>query len=310
MANGKLNQGQLCQYELLESFQNQSAGSCRWTTGKKGGQTYFIKEFLEPVYPVKELSSPERTRRQKDYCKRFEKNKKRLYMTISAVSDGNLVRVEEFFRYGSKYYMAMPMVNGCQVDLQKLSFDERLLVCKTLAHSLLCLHREGIVHADIKASNVIMHRTRSNSVVAKLIDFDCSFFEDDPPTSEEDLGGDQVYLSPEANCFIMGEEARLTCKMDVFAMGLLIHEYLTGNLPWFDHDQYETASEAVLNGEELQVAPSLPHKYQTMIRQMVNCDPDKRWTMAQVFSLLADKQPEPTRAFDPARAFYSGGDLL
>jgi len=47
-----------------------------------------------------------------------------------------------------------------------------------------------------------------------------------------------------------------------------------------------------------------------MIRQMVNCDPDKRWTMAQVFSLLADKQPEPTRAFDPARAFYSGGDLL
>ncbi len=305
----------ICQYELLQPFQNQDAGYCRWTSALKNGKTYFIKEFLDPVYPVKELSTQQRTDRQRKYCRNFEREKKKLYMTIAAASDGNLVRVEEFFRYGSRYYMAMPMIDSCEVELDKLSFQQRLLLCKTAAHSLLCLHREHIVHADIKNTNVLLHRTAANVVVTKLIDYDCSFFEDNPPTSEEDLGGDQVYLSPEANEFIQGEDVRLTCKMDVFSLGLLIHEYLTGELPWFDPNEYETASEAVLNGSELEISSELPAKYATMIRQMLCSEANQRWSMEQVFAVLSEEdRPVPPKKkeepFDPSKAFYRGGDLL
>ena len=320
MAMSKNGKEYICQYELLQPFQNQDAGYCRWTSGLKGSRTYFIKECLDPIYPVKSKSTEERTQRQRKYCNRIEQEKKKLYMAISTASDGNLVHIEEFFRYGSRYYMTMPMIDGCEVDLKSLSFDQRLLICKTLAHSILCLHRQHIVHADIKASNVIMHRTNANSIVTKLIDFDCSFFESTPPESEEDLGGDQVYLSPEANEFIQGEDVELTCKMDVFSLGLLIHEYLTGELPYFDQQAYETASEAVLNGEELEISSELPAKYAVMIRQMLHIDPDQRWSMEQVFAQLTTQEPQkkeekkpPVKKkteFDPARAFYMGGDLI
>ncbi len=42
----------LNQYLLETEFQNQNAGFSRWAFAVKGGEKYFIKEFIDPVYPM------------------------------------------------------------------------------------------------------------------------------------------------------------------------------------------------------------------------------------------------------------------
>lgn len=316
-------------YELTEPFQNHNAGFSRWTYAKRKGKTYFLKEFMNPIFPDEESLSPELRKKRVADCTEFEEKKKKLYDAINQASDGNAVKVFEFFRCDSHYYISNRKVIGEQLafaEISKLPLEDRVLLCRTAAHSVMKLHEAHIVHSDIKDTNVLIQKTVTGKLSAKLIDFDCSFFEADPPESENDLGGDQVYLAPEACQFICGDPIKLTCKIDVFALGLLFHEYLTGELPGFDHTEYDYAHEAVLDDQELAVSETLPYQLRRIIQQMLVCDPQRRCSMIDVFNslgefiadsapfeinevygLMESDQDPPTQT--PQGFFYTAGDL-
>ena len=286
-------------YSLLEPFKTQGAGFCQWTFGRRDGQIYFLKEFNDPVYPDNTTLSQTLRQHRIRECMEFENRKVRLYHRINQVSDGNVIRVFELFRWDSHYYVATRKVRSEQLTLEeiaRLPLQDRLLICRSAAHALMQLHSGGIIHADIKQSNVLLGKTVTGKLTAKLIDFDASFFEEEAPEEEEELHFDQVYLAPEGRRFINGEPVALSCKMDVFSMGLLMHEYLTGQLPRFDAE-YSTANEAVLNGKTLQLDPSLPPKVRQILEKMLLCDPEDRCTMAEVFRELGvffeEKRPDP-----------------
>lgn len=293
------------QYELLAPFQNKNAGFARWTYGVKAGREYFLKEFLDPIYPDQSsLSETLRMRRIED-CKDFQDSRKKLYQAINQASDGNLVRIEEFFRYDSHYYLAMEKVDACKISMEELQaqpLEARVLLCATIAHAMMRLHEAHIVHSDIKESNVMIKKTATGALVGKVIDFDCSFFEDCQPQSEDELGGDQVYFSPEACQFICGEDVQITCQADVFALGLLFHKYLTGDLPDFDHNEYAYAFDAVLDDQSLELSPKLPAKYRSLLAGMLRKEPDKRYSMKMVYAMLTavEKKPEPAPVPEPA----------
>ena len=196
-------------YELLNPFQSRNAGFSRWTLAKKGERLFFLKELIDPKYPDEELLSESiRAGRIKE-CEKFEKEKSRLYSAINTASDGNLVRLIEFFRVDSRYYVSSYWIDQANINLKRIArmdLKDKLLLCRTAVHSLAALHEQRIVHADIKDTNVLIHKTKNESLVTKIVDFDCSFFEDTPPDNEDDLGGDQVYLSPEACLFCVGKK--------------------------------------------------------------------------------------------------------
>ena len=287
------------EYELLAPFQNKNAGFSRWTYAVKDKKAYFLKEFLNPVYPMGDsISEIMQKQRIKD-CEEYQQKKKRLYEAINRASDGNMIRIHEFFRCDSHYYIATEKVEAQKVllkDITTYSKKQRLLLCKTIAHAVKGLHDAHIVHADIKENNILLKQTRTGSLIGKIIDFDCSFFESDPPKTEDELGGDQVYLAPEACQFICGEEVELSCKIDVFALGLLFHQYLTGELPEFDTNEYDYAFEAVLDDQKLQVSPELPEKMQSMLNGMLEGDPKKRLSMDRVYRMFdgEEKKKNPT----------------
>lgn len=279
-------------YELLVPFQNQNAGFSRWTKAKKNGKTYFIKEFMDPKYPD-QVSLKESLRKSRiKECEDFEDKKRNLYTTVNSASDGNLVGAEEFFRGDSHYYLATEWVNNCGLsfaDIAKKDLKDKLLLCRTAAHSLQALHSAGITHSDIKDTNVIVHETAGKKLVAKIIDFDSSFFENNPPDNEDELGGDQVYLSPEACLFFCGEDVNLTHKMDVFALGLLFHQYLTGELPYFDRNEYDYAHEAVLDDVVLKAdSADIKLPIREIIDKMLLKDAEKRISSAEVYEKLTD----------------------
>ena len=276
-------------YTLEAPFQNENAGMSQWTIAEKNGVRFFLKRFLSPIYPDEDTLSNHMREIRIAECNQYVEAKKKLYKAVDEAGDGNIVRILEFFRCDSYFYIVTPLIGEEKLSIEKVSqtpMDDRLLLCLTVSHSVMKLHQMGVIHADIKDTNVLLKRTQKQKLTGKLIDFDCSFFSYAPPKTEGELGGDQVYLSPEACMFICGEETRLTEKMDVFALGLLFHQYLTGKLPEYDHDKNDYAHEAVLDGDKIVISDELPEDIQDLLSRMLLYRPEERPSSEEVYYCL------------------------
>lgn len=288
----------LGRYERTTALTNQNAGSCVWCFGIRGGHEYFIKEFLSPKYPANDtVSSPEKIARKMAECEAFERVKTHTYQKINEHSDGNAVHIEEFFRVGTKYYMAMPRIRGLKLTVSEIAArSDKQKLCAIIAHAVAGLHRGHFVHADIKHSNILFTRPSPSALTAKLIDYDAGFFEDTPPTHPEEVAGDQVYLSPEAWLRIMGEETALTCKLDVFALGVLFHQYMTGLLPLYDGEKFGCVGEAVACGDTVTVSDAMPEEVHDLLMQMLDADPEQRPDAREVFRILSGQAAKKNAA--------------
>lgn len=321
-------------YELTGHLTSQNSGYSVWGFGRKNGRDYFIKQFLSPKYPENDtVSSPERLKKKINQCRRFEQRKVAVYQKLNENSDGNAVRVEEFFRIESKYYITMRKIEALPWDVEKLASlpeEEKYFLCAIIAHGIAGLHKGRVIHADLKHDNVLFMRTPAGNVTAKIIDFDSSFLETDPPAAGEEIIGDLVYFSPEACRSIWGEELELTCKMDIFSLGVLFHQYFAGELPGFDREKCTYPGEAVAKGESITVSPDLPEDLRDLLERMMLPDPALRPTAMEVYHALSKKlngtPAEPAEAYTveppapevvaapvsapkPAGTFFRPGDL-
>lgn len=305
----------LGRYEPTTQLSNQNAGSCRWCFAVRNRKEYFIKEYLEPKHPQNDTeSSPEKIARKLEKCRVFEQEKIRTFRAINANSDGNAVRVEDFFRVGAKYYAVMPRIYGMELtepQVAELSMQERRKLCAVIAHALGSVHAAGYVHSDIKHDNVLLMRLGGGNITAKLIDYDAGFFEDHPPQNPEQIAGDQVYYAPEVCDAILGGPIRLSRKADIFSLGVLFHQYFTGRLPDFDHEQFGCAGEAVQQGGRIEVAQELPQDLCQLLRDMLAANPDARPAAMDICARLRREErtvpqsakPQPKSAPAPDDTF-------
>lgn len=290
-------------YELTGHLSSQNSGYSVWGFGKKNGRDFFIKQFLSPKYPHNDtVSSAASLEKRKKRCLRFEQKKAALYKSINDNSDGNAVRVEEFFRVESKYYISMRKIDALEWSVDTvagLTDQEKRFLCAVIAHGIAGLHKGHVVHADLKHDNILFMKTSAGYVTAKIIDFDSGFLETDPPTEGEEIVGDQVYFSPEACKTFMGESPELTCKMDIFALGVLFHQYFTGALPGYDTSLGNYAGEAVARGGTATVSPEIIPDVRALLERMLDADPHKRPTAMEVYATLTGKQPEEAEEPEP-----------
>jgi serine/threonine protein kinase len=299
-------------YRLLEDFRVVGAGLSEWSFAERGGRIFFIKRFLSPTYPEADAPGSERIKAKKRArCAAFEAHHRGIQAAMAPLTTygGNLIATLDFFRIGAKYYKVTEKVDvaGLQTrDIAALDFPVQLVLLKTVAHSLKILHDLRIVHSDLKPSNVLVKRTELG-YTTKLIDFDSSYIAGNPPPPEEIIGT-MNYYSPELVRYIQGSAApgELTEASDIFALGLIYAEYLTGAMPPFDPAHHEPAI-AVLHGQPLKLGPSrVPTLITDLIERMLLPDPAARPSVAQVHSTLmslrGDAAPSTTaRAPVPIR---------
>ncbi|MCQ2418550.1 MAG: protein kinase [Clostridia bacterium] len=287
--------GMLWQYKMVGNMGNQNAGYSMWGFAQNNGKDFFVKQFLSPKYPVNDKeSSPERIQKKIDKCNRFIEEKKKIYAVVNASSDGNDVRIQEFFRVGSKFYISMEKINALPwtiEDISKMELPAKRRLCAIIAHSIAALHSGGLIHADIKHENILFTKTPAGTETAKVTDFDSAFLESDPPAPDEEIIGDWLYFSPEVWARMGGEPAALTCKMDVFALGVLFHQYFSGKIPEFDQEKFHTPGQAAKGGGALRLSDELPEDVKTLLAAMLSKEPDERPTSREVFLKL---RPEPT----------------
>jgi serine/threonine protein kinase len=290
-------------YTLLEDFRVVGAGLSEWTFAARDGREFFLKRFLSPTYPDDAAPGSAATKqRKRARCAAFEAHHRGIAAALAPITSygGNLIATLDFFRDGAKYYKVTEKVDLAGLDpgsVARLNFLAKLVLLKTVAHSLKILHDLDIVHSDLKPSNVLIKKTELG-YTTKLIDFDSSYIVGSPPPPE-DIVGTMNYYSPELVRYIQGtaDGAELTEASDVFALGLIYAEYLTGALPPFDPAFHEAAI-AVLNGARLQLPEAAgPQPIADLVEQMLLADPKARPTIEQVHStLMGWRSAGPTRA--------------
>ena len=223
-------------------------------------------------------------------CAQFYAEKTRLYQAIASCRTGNVVTVEDFFRSGAKYYTVMQQISPCGISIEELAAldpEKKMVLIRALLFSFAALHRRSVIHADIKPDNILIKQTLPGYYTGKIIDFDSAFFEDSVP---EEIQGDQIYLAPEVRLHMMGEDAAITTKADIFALGILFHQYWSGKLPEIPPD-YEYIFEAVLDGSPLRLDGSIPPLLRKLIAKMLDRDPQARPSALQILRILNGAVP-------------------
>ncbi|MEA3467805.1 MAG: protein kinase [Thermodesulfobacteriota bacterium] len=134
-------------------------------------------------------------------------------------------------RQRSRQYIIMENLSGQDLRAQvgrdrKLELKDALILMEKLCEVVSYLHKQSIVHLDLKPENIIC----LNDSRIKLIDFGLASCRSLPDLLALDLQNPQGtpwYIAPEQ---LLGERTDLRC--DIYAIGMLFYEMLTGQLPW------------------------------------------------------------------------------
>ncbi|MDR3058147.1 MAG: protein kinase [Prevotella sp.] len=282
-------------YILLQDFTTAGGGQCQWSFAQKGEKQYFIKEYLSPTYPVDGSPGSLLTKERKlKHCEKFESYHKKLQSVFSGKcgEGSNLIVTRDFFRYKTKYYKTTDKVDVSSMtisDISKLPLPEIMIILKTITHSLQMLHHENIVHGDLKPDNILIKETKRSKYTAKLIDFDNCYFSGNPFEVFDEIVGDMTYYSPELALFFTRDESiktdMLQTKSDIFSLGIIFYQYLTGILP-FISKKNKFPYAAVLNNDELVFPTGIPENIKTLLKKMLVKDFKKRPNITEVFSEL------------------------
>lgn len=278
-------------YQIRKPFSSENAGFCRWAIGEKHGRAYFIKEFLSPKYPADDCGLSEKTiAKKRAECEKFYNRKAKLYQAIQQCRTGNVVIIQDFFREGSKYYAVTEQVKAENLSLSQIAAlpeNKKMTLIRAILYSFSVLHSKAIVHSDVKPDNILVKRTENGFYTGKIIDFDASFLETEAP---EEIAGDQVYLAPETRRRMMEEPVSVTAKADIFALGILFHQYWCGELPGCPKE-YDYLFEAVLDGAEVTLSEKLPEGLREQIGRMLLENPERRPGAEQILRELSGDFP-------------------
>jgi hypothetical protein len=150
-------------------------------------------------------------------------------------------------------------------------------VLEGLAHA----HGRGIVHRDVKPSNVLL--ADGDEVSARLLDFGLAQIpEAETLTAVGDVPGTLAYIAPER---LAGKTA--TAAADVWAVGVMLWEALAGRHPFWQTSLLETAR-AIENGAEplAGMRPDLPKPLLAAVGRALELDPSRRPSAAELVDVL------------------------
>lgn len=155
----------------------------------------------------------------------------------SSLGHPNIVDVIDFYTMeDGTPYIVMELLQGMDLATRlsrqgKLDLPEVTEIFRQCASGLKAAHRKGIVHRDLKPHNIFLTEEEDRGTVVKLMDFGISKIlgSRSAMTRTTALLGTPFYMSPE-----QAEEraAEVNVQTDVFSMGVILFELLTGQLPF------------------------------------------------------------------------------
>jgi serine/threonine-protein kinase len=209
----------------------------------------------------------------------------------------NIVSVFDTGDTDGQHYIVMELVEGeTLADLLKregkLSPERAARIASLVARALHAAHGEGIVHRDVKPGNVML--TPAGEV--KVMDFGIARAATDETLTQTGMVlGTASYLSPEQS---RGDS--VDHRSDLYALGCVIYEMLTGEPPFTGGSPLSVAYKHVNDAPQpvSQVNPSVPPGLEAVVMRALEKDPDARFPSADsmrqaMTDAVAEKTTEP-----------------
>lgn len=195
---------------------------------------------------------------------------------VASLNHPNVVTVYDLGQRGDLAYMAMEYLDG--VELRALlttpRFPELGLavdIARQVAEGLAYAHQHGIVHRDIKPANIMV---LANGM-AKIMDFGIARTRSNDVHTETGARlGSPKYMSPEQ---IQG--ARIDFRTDIYSLGLVLYEMLTGRMPFvaqsIDALHYQTVNHEPVPPSQWR--PGIPAPLDRIVVKLLQKSPDARY---------------------------------
>ncbi len=189
-----------------------------------------------------------------------------------------IVHLNDLFKEGTSYYLVEEYVDGMALDklLQKqsvLSPQCALLILQDACFALKYAHSKNIVHRDIKPGNILISRRAE----IKLTDFGIASDNagDDSLTQSGVALGTPAYMPPEQ----FEDSAKVDCRADIYALGVMLYEMVTGTKPYPGTLSMETLS-IIKKGKynsPRKIDPTIPRVVCRLISRMLRPNAAKRF---------------------------------
>ncbi|MFQ3565450.1 MAG: protein kinase [Aggregatilineales bacterium] len=200
--------------------------------------------------------------------------------SVANLAHPNIVTVHDVGNDGSTHYIVMEFVEG--LDLKRiiktegaLAVERALNLATQICAGIGFAHRAGLVHADVKPQNILV--TRDD--VVKVTDFGIAQALSDTQPGERQavVWGSPHYFAPEQ---ARGEKP--TPASDVYSIGIVIFEMLTGRLPYTGKDQQELALAHIREPVPTvtQFNPTVPESLSRIVFKTMSKEPASRYRMA------------------------------
>src|SRR5258707_6130575 len=160
-----------------------------------------------------------------DFIARFEREAR----TVANLSNPHILRVHDYGQQEDLVYLVMELLKGGSlatlIQQSPLAPDKALRLLEQIANALDYAHEQGIIHRDLKPQNVLLDERRN----AYLTDFGIAKImgESTHLTRSGTAMGTPAYMPPE-----QWEGEALDSRADIYAMGIMLFEMLTGRMPF------------------------------------------------------------------------------
>jgi serine/threonine-protein kinase len=196
----------------------------------------------------------------------------------SRLQHPNTIRMFDFGQSGDgRLFMTMEFLDGVSlreaVSKGPLAPQRVVKILIQCCASLAEAHSIGIIHRDIKPDNVFLLNMAGSPDFVKLLDFSVAkLLEGDRMKTQAGVVfGTPQYMSPE-----QGRGLPLDARSDLYALGILAFEMLTGNVPFNDENPM-TVIQMHLHAGVPPLAQSIPYSVQQIVRRALEKDPSRRY---------------------------------
>ena len=240
------------------------------------------------------------------FVRRFEREA----LAVGTLSHDNILALYDFGEQRPWYYLVMPYIEGGTLRdyllrRERLTLEEAASFLDQIASALQYAHDHGVVHRDVKPSNILLRLDGH----AYLVDFGLAKakMEAESLTHAGAMVGTPEYMAPEQS------NGLHDYRSDIYSLGIILYQMLTGRVPFTAESPVAISLKHIQTQPPppRQFNPDIPQSIEDVILKALEKDPNERYQEARILSAAYRKalqQEHARKLFDDEIPDTNGED--